>query len=762
VNTLSFDAAFQERVVRLLFQEKGFAEVALAHLPPKVFDSPVHGWFVKKLRMAHQQGVTPDLLYLRQERRKDVSLGLLKKTDQGAYIRFIKHRIRKPVPNRSYVKKELQDFVYNQRVKEFILDAVDKKLPQRQWDEMKKSMVELVDFDLSGEESIGQSPGNTVEKRIRGREEVKEDGVTTGIAELDRLMVRGGLTPKQLGTCIAPTGRGKCLGKGTPVLLSDGTIKPVEKVRLGDFLMGPDSRPRLVESLARGRAPLFRIEPSKGDPWVCNDIHVLTLVHTQTGETVDVPLNEYLTWSKTQKHLHKQFGVGVNFWAHGDVRAVSPYFLGVWFGDGAKRTDVVRVTTSDKAVVAALEEEASAWGLKVTEYPDLRTANVSTYGIVGRQGVRNKLGVELATLVSSDFTVPQAYLTAPEKDRLEFLAGWLDTDGALHYGGFDFCQKRKDYVDAVAFLARSLGFKVVTRAPRVVKGETYHRIAIAGDCSRIPTRLPHKQADRRRQVKDALRTGFKVTPLGEGDYYGFTLDGDGRFLLGDFTVTHNTNFLINCAAEAVLEGVPTLYITLELDEDTILTRMDARFTGVPIKHLRSNVDEVRQAWRKVKKRVTKNLVVKEMPPGTTTVAHIKQHLRRLERRGFYPKMLVIDYADLLKPRIEFADSSYETQGQVYLDILGLLAEMKMVGWTATQGNRKSMDADANGDVDLSMMADSVKKAFLAYVVVGLAQSEKEKKLKKARLALLKNRNGPADRHIKLSVEHDVVTFRSLK
>ena len=31
-----------------------------------------------------------------------------------------------------------------------------------------------------------------------------------------------------------------------------------------------------------------------------------------------------------------------------------------------------------------------------------------------------------------------------------------------------------------------------------------------------------------------------MEPIGHGDYYGFELDRDGRFLLGDFTVTHNT------------------------------------------------------------------------------------------------------------------------------------------------------------------------------------------------------------------------------
>jgi superfamily II DNA or RNA helicase len=34
--------------------------------------------------------------------------------------------------------------------------------------------------------------------------------------------------------------------------------------------------------------------------------------------------------------------------------------------------------------------------------------------------------------------------------------------------------------------------------------------------------------------------GFTVEPLNEDDYYGFSISGDGRYLLDDFTVTHNS------------------------------------------------------------------------------------------------------------------------------------------------------------------------------------------------------------------------------
>lgn len=39
--------------------------------------------------------------------------------------------------------------------------------------------------------------------------------------------------------------------------------------------------------------------------------------------------------------------------------------------------------------------------------------------------------------------------------------------------------------------------------------------------------------------KDELATGFSVTPIGRGRYFGWTVDGNRRFVLGDFTVVRN-------------------------------------------------------------------------------------------------------------------------------------------------------------------------------------------------------------------------------
>lgn len=102
-------------------------------------------------------------------------------------------------------------------------------------------------------------------------------------------------------------------------------------------------------------------------------------------------------------------------------------------------------------------------------------------------------------------------------------------------------------IDDVIYLCQSLGFacyknkKTTSWTYNGVKkqGEAW-RICISGEgIEQIPTLSPRKQTLPRRQKKDVLVSGIKVEELEEDEYYGFAVDGNNRFLLGNFTVTHN-------------------------------------------------------------------------------------------------------------------------------------------------------------------------------------------------------------------------------
>ena len=350
-------------------------------------------------------------------------------------------------------------------------------------------------------------------------------------------------------------GVGKCLGRGTPVLLHDGKIVPVEEIRTTEDVMGPDSRPRRVQSVTKGTGPLYRIVPKKGAPWVCNDVHVLTLVHSVTNEVLDIPLDKYLALPANTKHHLKLFQPeAIDF--GGDPEAdlpIDPYFIGVWFGDGTKALNSVSISKPDAEIERLCRDVASAWGLHVS-VTSTEGGRCPTYRIVSdsRGPNTNPLLTKMREVIGDGREIPTAYLTADRSVRQEVLAGLLDTDGYKVGSCYEIVQKSPGIARGIAFLARSLGFRV-TEKIKVVNGDTYRRLFLSGDATQLPMRIARKAPQERLQKKNPLRTGFSVEAIGDGEYFGFTLTGDGRFLLGDFTVTHNTSVFKDVAEAAGLD-----------------------------------------------------------------------------------------------------------------------------------------------------------------------------------------------------------------
>jgi DNA helicase II / ATP-dependent DNA helicase PcrA len=362
----------------------------------------------------------------------------------------------------------------------------------------------------------------------------------------------------------ALAGTGKCLGRGTPVIKFDGTIIPVESIKPNDLLMGPDSTPRQVESVSRGVGPLYRITPIKGDSWICNDAHIMTLMGTnnKSGVIIDTPLSECLKRPDANGRLDKQwklFRVPLSF-TESEI-PYDAYMIGSWLGDGTIHEPLWTLGLKKESILKYLSDLAPTMNFRPVVKWDDRT---NTWNILYRIRFHGEKGrvryekhpfksyINEHLMIEGEKRIPRCYLMNTNVVRKSIFAGLMDTDG--HQSSpttFDFVTKYKGLSEDVLFLSRSLGLAAYCTEKQVKleawsEPRVYYRISISGSFESYPF-LRHS-INARQQVKDVLKTGWAAEPIGVGEYFGFTLSGDGRFLLGDFTVTHNTSLLMMIAA----------------------------------------------------------------------------------------------------------------------------------------------------------------------------------------------------------------------
>ncbi|WP_246637966.1 helicase-related protein [Nitratireductor kimnyeongensis] len=368
----------------------------------------------------------------------------------------------------------------------------------------------------------------------------------------------------------------------------DGSVKPVESVAANDNVMGPDSKPRRVLRTIRGVEPMYEVAPKKGDPFVVNENHILSLKatnegkkalrypnsHRKGGELVEISVKDYLGKPKYFKHLHKLWRTGVDFpQAGNDNYPVPPYILGAFLGDGST-THSAAFTGMDPEVLDAVCDFAESVGvrLRVNQKPNNRAWSVYFPDDQSNCVTRNRFVARLEAagiwgMRCEEKSVPHSYKTGSRKVRLDVLAGLLDTDGHLSKGNhFDFISKSRRLSGDVVFLARSLGLAAYMGACekrcQTGGGGTYWRVSISGDVDVIPNRVPRQKGTARKQIKNPLVTGFSVSPVGVGEFFGFELDGDHLYLTDDFTVHHNSgkSLVLSTICKELVENYPDMRI----------------------------------------------------------------------------------------------------------------------------------------------------------------------------------------------------------
>jgi len=535
---------------------------------------------------------------------------------------------------------------------EEVMNLVEKKLYEITQNNTNEDFRESKEITLAMMDEIN---------RLKALGNSKLIGTDTGFKNLNDKT--SGFGKGDLVIIAARPAMGKCLGKGTKVLMFDGTLKKVEEVVVGDCLMGDDSTPRKVLSLARGREEMYWVRQNKGIDYRVNKSHILSLKRSRNegkhrhGEVLNISVAEYLQQSQKFKSNYKGYKVAVEF----DAKrvAIEPYFLGIWLGDG--RSADVRIATEDQEVVEYLEAYAHRLNQKVHRYAV--EGKCTMYGITTIQeeegsvkDVSDSLQGKLRALgVLNVKHIPQPYLLNSTENRLALLAGLIDSDGYYDdtYHVMEIVQKSERVAKDIKFLADSLGFRVSlkkkkARITSIGYESDVYRLRIVGDLESIPTRIKQKQARVSRSKRTHRHTGITVEYDKIDDYYGFVLDGNHLFLLEDMTVTHNTALVLNMALKAIERNEGVAFFSLEMPAEQLMLRLLSAKTSIPLQQLR--VGDLRdEQWSQLSA-ATDELSQKKLfvdDGGYATIHHVRSKLRKLKAQHPEISVAIIDYLQLM-------------------------------------------------------------------------------------------------------------------
>ncbi len=483
-------------------------------------------------------------------------------------------------------------------------------------------------------------------------------GIPSGFSRLDR--ITSGWQRSDLVIIAARPGMGKCLGKGTKVLMFDGSLRNVEDVQEGDFLMGDDSSPRKVLTIARGRENMYWIHQNHGISYRVNESHILSLKRSrregghQHGDVLNIEVREYLTKSEKFKSNYKGYKVAVEF--NEKPLSIEPYFLGLWLGDGHSYSS--RITTTDKEIINYLSTYANDLDLELVTYTQIeRTDNFAiTKGSRGKQDFFSVQSLLRELDLLENKHIPSEYLINSTTNRLKLLAGLIDSDGYydIENNVFEIVQKREQLANQIKFLADTLGYKTSLRAKKATiasRGfeEDVFRVRISGDLDKIPTLVARKKARKRESEIDWRHTGITVEFDKEDDYYGFEIDGNRLFLLEDMTVTHNTAFVVSALRNAAVEFNHAVAIfSLEMASLQLVNRLisaEAELESEKIKKGNLLDHEWTQLVHKTNRLSSAPIFIDDTPG--LSILEFRAKCRRLKAEHNI-QLVVIDYLQLMK------------------------------------------------------------------------------------------------------------------
>lgn len=257
-----------------------------------------------------------------------------------------------------------------------------------------------------------------------------------------------------LGVSLPPR-TGKLISDDTPVLTDVGW-KNHGDLKVGDYVYDYDGLPVMVTHVFPKNYANKRVWFTDGSYIDCHENHEWVIFDKHKGreriaETKDLVNTEIIDKKSGKKRYCYQIPLYQPL--VGDIKElpVQPYTLGAWLGDGRNQNPDICGAKEDYAIVQSIIDD----GYDVSWHTTHKDTKVEYYGFKGLRQDLQKLGM-CHSRKRVEKHIPDIYMCASIPQRLELLAGLIDTDGCLskkeHRYSFSTTEEllKEDFVSLVS------------------------------------------------------------------------------------------------------------------------------------------------------------------------------------------------------------------------------------------------------------------------------------------------------------------------
>jgi predicted phage terminase large subunit-like protein len=355
-----------------------------------------------------------------------------------------------------------------------------------------------------------------------------------------------------------PPGGGKKLEKSTPILTANRGWTSHGDLKVGDDLYHTSGKTTQVLQVHPSSQDIdYRVTFTGGETIECHVGHLWEVYsrnkHMWIVESIE---NLYKDYQRIEIDPRDRSKTKVrNVFSLRNIKPLeyltkelplNPYFFGLWLGDGSSDSPIITHDVKDSESISKIESD----GYKLISRYTHKTTGVITSRFTN-QGLIKKI---------RDFSlyknkhIPKIYLESSIEQRLELLAGLIDSDGNVTEDGkVCFANCNKCLIDNVFELCTGLGLRPNLREIQPKKStsgiqgkQIVYRIYFTPNLD-IPTQLPRKKIThiiekRRRYITkieklEIPKIGNCITVSSE----------DGMYLCGKTLIpTHNSS--LSCVA----------------------------------------------------------------------------------------------------------------------------------------------------------------------------------------------------------------------